>query len=175
MPAAPRNVVLVGMPGSGKSTVGRAVAAELGLDFVDIDDVIEAAEGMSLCEIQRATSKEAFLAVEERHASSLAVTGHVIATGGSVVYSEQSMRHLAAAGTVVFLDVPVPVLAERLGCLEERGVVIKPGHTLDDLTEERRPLYERYADVTVPCDDATPAASAARVADAVRKTRTAAG
>ncbi|MEM7812466.1 MAG: shikimate kinase [Planctomycetota bacterium] len=167
MSAPARNVVLVGMPGSGKSTVGRRIASRLGLAFVDIDHVIEAAEGKTLCQIQRDTSQEAFLACEERHASSLEVSGHVVATGGSVVYSERAMRHLGGGGTVVFLDVPVETLADRLGCLETRGVIIKPGHTLADLAGERRPLYQRYADVTVLCDD-TPDACADRVAAAVR-------
>ncbi|QDT62818.1 shikimate kinase [Calycomorphotria hydatis] len=153
MSRLPDNLILVGMPGSGKTTIGRPLAQRIGYKMVDTDDLIEAGEGMRLCEIQAKHSVTGFLKIEEAHAMSVSGTGQVISTGGSVVYSEPAMRHLKSIGTVVFLDVPLKELSERLADLGDRGVIIAPGHTLADLEAERRPLYERYADLTIKCEN----------------------
>jgi shikimate kinase len=148
---AQRNLVLIGMPGAGKSTVGVLLAKATSRAFVDTDVVIQAREGMRLGEIITGRGTEAFRAVEERHVLSLRLTGHVIATGGSVVYSERAMAHLRATGTIVFLSLPLDVLEDRLTDLTSRGVVIATGQSLAQLHTERQPLYERYADAVIDC------------------------
>ena len=160
----PRNVVLVGMPGSGKSTVGRPLARRLGFDFLDVDHVIEAGEGRPLGDVLAGTTLDGFLALESRYVHGLACERTVVSTGGSVVYCDAAMRRLKALGPVVFLDVPLPVLEGRLADLAGRGVVIAPGQTLADLERERRPLYERWADATVSCGPRPADAVAAEVA-----------
>lgn len=146
-----RNIVLIGMPAAGKSTVGVLLAKELRRDFLDVDVCIQAAAGRSLQEIIDRRGLRAFRRLEERHVLGLRCRRSVIATGGSVVYSEPAMRHMASGGVVVHLALPLADLAARLEHLEERGVVIEPGQSLADLYAERTPLYRRWADVTVDC------------------------
>ncbi len=149
----PRNVVLIGMPGSGKSTVGRSLAAALGFDFVDTDHVIETGENKPLGDVLAGTTLDGFVALESRYVRGVACERTVVATGGSVVYCDAAMRRLQELGPVVFLDVPLPILENRLADLAGRGVVIAPGQSVSDLERERRPLYARYADVVVQCGD----------------------
>lgn len=156
------NVVLIGMPGSGKSTVGVLLAKRMGYDFLDTDILIQSREGRRLEELIREMGLDGFCRLEERHVLSLRPERRVIATGGSVVYSGPAMAHLRSLGTVVFLDVPVDVLRRRLGDLEARGVVMAPGRSLEALWEERRPLYRRHGNLRVACgamtaDDVTDA------------------
>lgn len=144
-----KNVVLIGMPGSGKSTVGVVLAKVLGYRFIDSDLVIQESEGKLLHEIISERGIEGFLAVENKINSELQVQRSVIATGGSVIYGEEAMEHLRKIGTVVYLRIPYRNLQRRLGDLKNRGVVLKEGQTLKDLYNERTPLYEKYAHLTV--------------------------
>lgn len=143
------NIVLIGMPGSGKSTVGVLLAKRLGYSFVDVDLVIQEKEGKLLKEIIEEQGEDGFLEVEERVNAELEVTRTVIAPGGSVIYGRKAMEHLKSIGTVVYLKINCEELTRRLGNLKDRGVVLREGMTLKDLLEERIPYYERYADVTL--------------------------
>lgn len=146
------NVVLVGMPGSGKSTLGVLLAKATSRDFMDTDVVIQAREGRILQDILDDIGPTGFRRVEEEALLSLDQRHTVIATGGSAVYSESGMRHLQTSSTIVFLELSLQPLLARLANLPTRGVVRVAGQTIEDLYAERRPLYERYADLTIPCD-----------------------
>lgn len=146
-----QNIILIGMPGVGKSTVGVVLAKHMGYSFADSDLLIQEQEGKLLHEIIKEQGREGFQAVENRVNASIHASRTVIATGGSVVYGEEAMRHLKKIGTVVYLSLPVEELADRLGDLSERGVSMRAGQTLEELLWERTPLYEKYADVTIDC------------------------
>jgi shikimate kinase len=147
-----RNVVLIGMPGAGKSTCGVLLAKVMGRPFIDTDVWIQSLEGCRLQEIIDGRGLAAMRAVEEQRVLELDVRGHVMATGGSVVYSEAAMRHLKAAGEVIFLQVALDLLHHRLGDAAERGIVRAPGQSFADLYAERLPLYRQYADHTIACN-----------------------
>lgn len=143
------NIILIGMPGAGKSTVGVILAKVLGLQFVDSDLVIQKAEGKLLKEIIAEVGTEGFIEVENRVNAGLDVTDSVIATGGSVVYGKEAMEHLKAIGTVIYLALPYEEISKRLRDIKGRGVVLRAGQTLKDLYEERTLLYEQYADIQI--------------------------
>ncbi|MBE5995474.1 MAG: shikimate kinase [Paenibacillaceae bacterium] len=143
------NITLIGMPASGKSTVGVLLAKRLGYSFVDVDIVIQEQEGRLLKEIIAEEGQEGFLNVENRVNAELSVHNSVIAPGGSVIYGKEAMEHLKKISTVVYLKLSYEAVEERLGNLTDRGVVLKDGMTLKDLYEERIPYYEQYADITV--------------------------
>lgn len=143
------NIVLIGMPASGKSTVGVLLAKRLGYSFVDSDLVIQETEGKLLKEIIAERGVEGFLKVEDRVNAGLNVNKSVIAPGGSVIYGENAMRHLKNIGNVVYLKISYEELETRLGDLADRGVALKDSMTLKDLYEERISYYERYADLTI--------------------------
>ncbi|MCK7544876.1 shikimate kinase [Marinobacter bryozoorum] len=143
------NLVFIGMPGSGKSTVGVLVAKRLGLGFVDTDLLIQQEAGRTLQEIVDQDGYQALRKIEEQVLLNLDVQGHVISTGGSAVYSDAAMKHLKADGTVVFLDIPLDVVIERIGDYSLRGISRRPDQSLGELFDERFALYTRYADVTV--------------------------
>lgn len=143
------NITLIGMPASGKSTVGVLLAKRLGYSFVDVDIVIQEQEGRLLKEIIAEEGQEGFLQVENRVNAELSVHNSVIAPGGSVIYGKEAMEHLKKISTVVYLKLSYEAVEERLGNLTDRGVVLKDGMTLKDLYEERIPYYEKYADITV--------------------------
>ncbi|MBD5450777.1 MAG: shikimate kinase [Lachnospiraceae bacterium] len=147
-----RNIVLIGMPGAGKSTVGVVLAKKLGYGFVDSDLVIQSREGRLLHEIISERGVEGFWAVEEEANISIEAERTVIATGGSVVYGCKAMEHLKQIGTVVYLKLSCEAIADRLGDLDERGVTLREGQGLTELYAERVPLYEKYADFTVDCE-----------------------
>ncbi len=145
------DIVLIGMPGAGKSTVGVVLAKRLGYGFVDSDLVIQERYGKLLHELIRENGAEGFRALEDEVNASLACRKCVIATGGSVIYGERAMEHLREMGRIVYLMLPCGEIEERLGDLSVRGVVMEPGQTLEELYRERTPLYEKYADTTVSC------------------------
>lgn len=147
------NIILIGMPGAGKSTVGVVLAKRIGYAFVDADLVIQSREGMLLHEIISRRGVEGFWKVEESVGESIEAHRTVVATGGSAVYGERAMRHYKQIGTVVYLSLPLQAIEERLGDLSMRGVTLKEGQDLAALYAERQPLYERYADQTVDCRD----------------------
>jgi len=143
------NIILIGMPGVGKTTAGMAAADELGMQFLDCDTEIQKAEGRGLSRILEEDGLDAFLKIEENVLSALKPSGCVVATGGSAVYSEKAMAHLKNQGTVVYLKIPYPDLEARMVDMKARGVALRPAQTLRDLYEERIPLYEKYADCIV--------------------------
>lgn len=149
------NIVLIGMPGSGKSTVGVLLAKMLGMNFIDADLLIQQSEGMKLYEILAQKGNDYFAKVEEEVNASIEVENTVIATGGSAVYSEAAMNHLKQNGAAVYLDVPFDELQKRLTNIKTRGIAIRPGKTLEDVFRERLVLYDRYADITVDCINMT--------------------
>ncbi|MFR2306202.1 MAG: shikimate kinase [Roseburia sp.] len=143
------NIVLIGMPGVGKSTVGVVLAKALGYNFVDADLVIQQQTGKLLCELIAEHGTEGFLEIEDEVNSSIEGHKAVIATGGSTVYCANAMEHYKEIATVLYLSVSYETLEERLGDLKNRGVVLNDGQTLKDLYDERTAYYEKYADVTV--------------------------
>ncbi len=164
-----RNIVLIGMPGVGKSTVGVLLAKALSRSFIDTDVYIQAREGRRLQEIIDSEGLDFFRDIEAHHVLSLEGEAHGIATGGSVVYSAAAMRHLKASGTAVYMCLPLQTLLQRLTNLDSRGVVMAPGQGIEDLYAERRQLYERYADVTVDCAGLTHEQTVASIIQAVQE------
>jgi len=145
------NIVLIGMPGAGKSTVGVVLAKILGYRFVDSDLVIQEETGKLLHEIITEKGLDGFIQVENDVNKNLWVHKSVIATGGSVIYGSEAMEHLKEIGTVVYLRLSCEAIKRRLGDLKKRGVALKDGQTLESLYAERVPLYEKYADLTISC------------------------
>lgn len=143
------NIILIGMPGVGKSTIGVVLAKVLGYQFVDADLLIQEAEGKLLSELIEENGTDGFIEIENRVNSQIQTHRSVIATGGSVIYGKEAMEHLKSIGTVVYLKQNLRVLQRRLRNLKGRGVVLKEGQTLADLYKERTVLYEKYADITV--------------------------
>jgi len=146
-----RNIVLIGMPGAGKSTVGVVLAKTLGMRFVDTDLLIQERAGRMLQEILNEDGPDAFRRIEEEAILSLHPRRAVIATGGSVVYSGDAMAHLKAGGVIVYLEVPYAEMEARLKNITTRGIVLLPGQSLREMYDERIPLYERHADITIAC------------------------
>ncbi len=144
-----KNIILIGMPGCGKSTVGVVLAKTMGYRFVDSDLLIQESENRLLCEIIEQDGLEKFNEIENRVNASIKADFSVIATGGSVVYGKEAMEHFKKIGAVVYIKLPYTEIKNRLGDLAKRGVSIKEGQTLLDLYNERAPLYEKYADITV--------------------------
>ncbi len=143
------NLILIGMPGAGKSTVGVLLAKRLGYDFIDSDVLIQLQEGDVLQEILDRRGYLALRAVEQDVLLSLQITRTVLATGGSAVYSERGMNQLASNGTVIYLQAPLDVIVERVCDFGRRGVAHSPGQDLADVFHERTPRYERFAEITV--------------------------
>lgn len=143
------NITLIGMPAAGKSTVGVLLAKRLGYSFVDVDIVIQEAEGKLLKEIIREQGHDGFMEVENRVNAGLQVNRSVIAPGGSVIYGKEAMENLKSLGLVVYLKISYDELLNRLGDVIDRGVVLKEGMTLQDLYEERIAYFERYADIII--------------------------
>ena len=143
------NIVLIGMPGVGKSTAGVILAKELGYQFLDADLLIQKRENRLLKEIIEQEGVDGFIEIENQVNASIEADRTVVATGGSVVYGEEAMAHLKKIATVIYLRLSYEELEKRLGNLKNRGVVLREGQTLKDLYEERIKLYEKYADLIV--------------------------
>ncbi len=146
------NIVLIGMPWSGKSTVGVLLAKSLRWDFIDTDLIIQSHTGKSLQQIIDEEGVEKFRRIEEKYVLSIHPEKCVIATGGSVVYSEKAMQHLQNIGVIVYLQYPFEEINRRAKSVEERGLVRTKGQTLLDLYQERIPLYEQWAEVVIKCN-----------------------
>ena len=163
------NIILIGMPGAGKSTLGVVLAKILNKNFIDADLLIQSQCDKTLQKIIDAMGPDGFIEIENQVLSDLQASDTVVATGGSAVYSDEAMRHLAKIGKIVYLAISYDSLVGRLNDLQERGVVLKGGisMSLHDLYDERKPLYEKYADITVNVDDLSITAAARKVASAV--------
>ncbi len=148
-----KNIVLIGMPAVGKSTIGVLLAKRLGRYFLDTDVFIQAIVGKTLQQIIDEQGLEAFCKIEGEHIGCIDKTDCVIATGGSAVYSDAAMQNLKANGVIVYLDLPLEMIKKRLTDLNIRGVVMSKNQTLDDLYKERTPLYEKWAEIKVDCNN----------------------
>ncbi|MCR5324558.1 MAG: shikimate kinase [Lachnospiraceae bacterium] len=163
------NIVLIGMPASGKSTVGVILAKILGMDFIDTDILIQQKEGARLSRIIEMNGIDDFLKREERALLDLNVSGTVIATGGSAVYSDTAMKHLAEGSVVIYLKAKLDEIKKRLGDIKERGVVLKDGESIEEMYNVRSGLYEKYADITVDEDGRTIDDTIRKILDGFRK------
>ena len=143
------NITLIGMPGSGKSTVGAKLAAATGMQFIDTDKVIIEKTGMLLSEIIAREGNDGFRQVENRINAEIEAENSVLAPGGSVIYGPEAMAHLREISTVIYLKIDRLALEQRLGDLKARGVSMRPGQTFADLYNERCPLYEKYAHLVI--------------------------
>ena len=150
------NLVLIGMPACGKSTLGVQLAKWLSMGFIDTDLLVQARAGMNMQAYQDANGMDAYRKLEAETARSVICENCVIATGGSMVYYADAMEHLQSMARILFLDVSLDEIKARIGDTSERGVVMEPGMTLDDLYDERRPLYLKHADQVIKCADKTP-------------------
>ena len=162
-----KNIILIGMPGAGKSTIGVVLAKLLGYDFLDVDIAIAKKAGKPLQEIINTLGVEAFLQLEEEAATEIRVEKTVIATGGSMVLSEKAMAHLKKQGVCVFLDVPLADLMARNLNMSTRGIAAEAGVTLEDIFHARQPYYKRYADMRVDCSGKALEQLAAEIAGAI--------
>lgn len=163
-----KNVILIGMPTSGKTTIGTKLSEVIGYGYIDSDSVIIARQGKLLRDLIAELGNEAYLDIEAKVNSEIAASRCVIATGGSAVYRENAMNKLKENGVVVYLQFSFEEMCRRLGDAAARGVVLKEGFTLRDMYEERIPLYEKYADVTVNITGQTVEQSVRAVAEALK-------
>ena len=150
------NITLIGMPSSGKSTIGVLLAKRLGYSFVDVDIVIQEKEGRLLKEIIADEGLDGFLEVENRINAGVNVNRSVIAPGGSVIYGKEAMEHYKQISQIVYLKLSFEGVERRIGNVVDRGVALRNGMTLRDLYDERVPYYEKYADITVDETGQTP-------------------
>jgi shikimate kinase len=164
-----KNIVLVGMPGSGKSTVGVILAKTLGVQFLDTDLVLQKQEGMLLQQIIEKVGIEEFLEKEAQAAQSVDCTDTVIATGGSVPCRHSGIEALRQNGVVVYLDVSCPEIVRRLTNIKTRGIALGKGQTIQDIFDLREPLYKKYAHVQVACDGLTVEETVEKIIDALKE------
>jgi len=150
-----KNIVLIGMPAVGKSTVGNLLAQKIGFNFIDSDDLIQSKEQKTLSRIISEKGLEKFLQIEESHIVDISCENHVIATGGSVVYSHKAMEHLSEISTIIYLSIHIDNLLTRLSNMTSRGVAFRPGQKVEDLYKERTPLYDTYCDIKIDCHSMT--------------------
>ena len=148
-------ITFIGMPGCGKSCMGRAVAGKLKMKLIDSDRLIERRYGKKLQELIDELGVEEFRRIEEETLLSIEGDNLIISTGGSAIFGKEAMEHLKNTSTVVYLRVPYEVIEKRLGSLKRRGVVFEEGQTLRDIYDVRCPLYEKYADIVIDCNNDT--------------------
>lgn len=165
-----QNIILIGMPGSGKSTVGVLLAKMLGYDFIDSDLLIQKAAGKRLFEILRDGGADYFSDLEDKVNREILADKTVIATGGSVIYCKTAMKHFKSIGKVVYLNVPLKDLEKRVDNFDTRGIMMKKGATLSDIYKERVPLYEKYADITVDLSGGSLIQSAEQIIKVLKNT-----
>jgi len=165
------NIVLIGMPGSGKSTVGIILAKMTTRNFIDTDVLIQLEENRSLQDIVDCDGHMALRSIEERVLLGVNHRNHVIATGGSAAYSHKAMQHLQQDGVVIFLNADLPCLRSRIQNYETRGLAKRPDQSFDDLFSERNELYTRYADITVDCSQLTQEQVCAEIISAVMENK----
>lgn len=151
-----RNITMIGMPSSGKSTIGVLLAKRLGYSFVDVDIVIQEKTGKLLKEIIQEQGMDGFLEVENQINAQIQTDRAVIAPGGSVIYGREAMEHLKEISQIVYLKMSFEEMERRIGDVKDRGVALKPGYTLKDLYDERVPYYEKYADLVIDEQGKTP-------------------
>ena len=163
------NITLIGMPGCGKSSLGVVLAKYLGYKFIDSDLLIQDREGQLLSEIIENRGLAGFKDIEDQVNASIETDKTVIATGGSVVYGENAMRHLKDISCLVYLKLPYDEIESRLGDLNKRGVAVNPGQTLYDLYKERTPLYEKYADLTAEINGLDIRESVIRIVEQIKE------
>ncbi len=163
-----KNIILVGMPGSGKSTLGILLAKEIHYGYIDIDSVMVASTGKLLPTLIEQLGNDGFLEMEARINGSIQVQQCVISTGGSAIYRGDAIEKMKQNGIVVYLKIPYDEVVRRLGDLKRRGVVLKDGFSLKDLYEERSPLYEKHADVIVELDGASVEENTEKILHAIR-------
>lgn len=145
------NIILIGMPGCGKSTVGVLLAKTLLKGFCDTDLLIQEREGTELYKIIGERGTAEFARIENEVVASVKASNCVIATGGSVIFGEDAMKNLKELGTVVYIKLPLAEIERRVKNITTRGIVMEPGETLASVYDQRTPLYEKYADIIVPC------------------------
>ena len=161
------NLILIGMPGAGKSTVGVILAKQTSRDYVDTDVLIQTSQGRTLQEIVDADGYAGLRRIEQGILLGLSVNNHVIATGGSAVYSDPAMGHLKFSGIAIFLDVDLVTLESRVHDLGTRGLAKRPDQSFADLFEERFTLYTKYADITIKCAGLSQEGVCARIIEKV--------
>ena len=154
-----KNVIIIGMPAVGKSTIGAAIARRMGMKFIDTDNLIRESCMATLPEIIEKHGQEKFLLIEDRVLSQVQANKAVISTGGSAIYGENAMKHFKEIGTILYIKISYEDIQKRLGRMKSRGVVIREGQTLKDLYDERCALCEKYADVTVEEGNNSPSAT----------------
>ena len=149
------NIILIGMPASGKSTIGVVLAKTINMSFIDTDILIQEHEGKLLQELINEKGNDYFKKVEEHVLKTISTENTVISTGGSAIYYAEVMSHFKKDGKIVYIRAKVATIEERLDNIKTRGVTLEPGQTIKNLYDERVPLYEKYADITVDCDNGT--------------------
>ena len=164
-----KNIILIGMPGSGKTTLGKILSRRLNMPFVDTDNLIEEQEGKSLQQVFDERGLENFKIFEGEVVAALKFSAHIIATGGSVIYSESAMKNLSHLGKIVFLHVAPRILEKRIDNADTRGMARRPGMTLEALYDERDPLYRKWADCIIEGSDSTPEVMAREIENFIEK------
>ena len=163
------NIILIGMPGAGKSTVGVILAKRIGFHFIDTDLIIQAQEKQRLQQIIDACGLENFRKIEEQMLLNLHPEQSVIATGGSVIYSKTGLEKLGQAGCLIYLQVPLQALQKRIADMGQRGLVRDKGQTFKQLYQERTPLYKKFADLTISCEDINAEQVAAKIEKEIKQ------